>query len=121
MSQQGRAMLVQARTWRVPVLLWVAWSSGAQAVQGGLPAPGPAALTASVDVHIARSRPDDLPLARAMAERCVTLNPASSLCAEALGNVLMAQRSAARAAWSKPSVMRAPFARLTSAPSGSTR
>jgi tetratricopeptide (TPR) repeat protein len=110
-------MLAQTKAWGVPMLLWFAWSGDAHAVQNDLLAQlvqqkryaevsrvidarlardgaDPAALAASVDIYIARNRPDDLPLARAMGERCATANPASSLCAEALGNALTAQKLA---------------------------
>lgn len=105
----------------VPVLLTLltlcVWSSGAQAVQSDLlaqlvqqkrymevsriidtrlarDAADPAALAASVDIHLVRDRPGDLALAHALAERCVVANPVSSLCAEALGHVLTAQKRA---------------------------
>lgn len=110
-------MLAQTKAWGVPMLLWFAWSGDAHAVQSDLlaqlvqqkryaevsrvidarlarDAADPAALAASVDIYIARNRHDDLPLARAMGERCVKANPASSLCAEALGNALTAQKRA---------------------------
>lgn len=109
-------MLTQTKAWGVPVLLWLAWSSSAQAVRSDLLAhlvqqkrhieasqvidarlarnpTDPPALAASVDIHLARSRPD-LPLARTVAERCVTAHPANSLCAEALGHALTAQTRA---------------------------
>jgi len=54
----------------------------------------PAALAALVDLHIARGGPDDLPQARAAAERCALANPDNSRCAEALGNALTAQSNA---------------------------
>ena len=108
-------MLAQTKAWGLPILLWLASSGDAHAVQSDLlaqlvqqkryaevsrvidarlarDAADPAALAASVDIYIARNRPDDLPLARAMGERCVKANPASSLCAEALGNALTAQK-----------------------------
>jgi len=54
----------------------------------------PTALAAWVDLRIARGEQDDLPQARAAAERCVEANPDSSVCAEALGNVMLAQSRA---------------------------
>ena len=109
-------MLAQTKAWGMLLLLWLAWSSSAQAVQGDLlahlvqqkrymevsrmidarlarNATDPVALAASVDIYLTRSRPD-VPLARAVAERCVNANPGSSLCAEALGHALTAQKRA---------------------------
>jgi len=110
-------MLAKSLAWWVPVLLLGGWNGAAHAVQTdpiaqlvhqarygeassaiaarlARNATDPTALAASVDVRIAQGEPDDLPPARAMAERCVQANPDSSACAEALGNVLLAQSRA---------------------------
>lgn len=110
-------MLAKSWAWWVPVLLLGAWNGAAHATQTdpiarlvhqeryqeansaiqarlARDATDPTALAASVDVRIARGEPDDLPQARAAAERCVGANPDSSLCAEALGNVMLAQSRA---------------------------
>lgn len=110
-------MLAKSLAWWVPVLLLGVWNGAAHAVQTdpiarlvhqkrygeassaiearlARNATDPTALAASVEVGIARGEPDDLPQARATAERCVQANPDSSACAEALGNVMLAQSRA---------------------------
>jgi len=54
----------------------------------------PDALAARVDLILAQNQAARLGEARAAADRCVGANPASSICAEALGNVLGGQASA---------------------------
>jgi tetratricopeptide (TPR) repeat protein len=110
-------MLAKSLAWWVPVLLLGVWSGAAQAVQTdpiarlvhqkrygeassaiearlARDAADATALAASVDLRIARGERDDLPEARLDAERCVEANPDSSVCAEALGNVMLAQSRA---------------------------
>jgi len=110
-------MLAKGLAWRMPVLLLGAWCGGVDAVPTepiarlvhekrhgeasraiearlARSATDPAALAALVDLRIAQGGPDDLPLARAAAGRCVAAHPDSSQCAEALGNALMAQSNA---------------------------
>lgn len=110
-------MLAKSLAWWVPVLLLGVWNGAVHAAQAdpiarlvhqaryaeassaiearlARNATDPAALAASVDVRIVRDEPDDLPQARAAAERCVQANPDSSVCAEALGNVMLAQSRA---------------------------
>lgn len=110
-------MLAKGLAWWVPVLLLGAWcdiaravptepiarlvlekrhGEASRAIEARLArnAADPAALAALVDLRIAHGGPDDLPQARAAAERCVLANPDSSRCAEALGNALTAQSNA---------------------------
>ncbi len=110
-------MLAKSLAWWVPVLLLGAWCGVAHAVPTepmahlvyekrhgeanraiearlARNATDPAALAALVDLRIAQGGLDDLPLARAAAERCVAAHPDSSPCAEALGNALTAQSNA---------------------------
>jgi len=110
-------MLAKDWAWWTPVLLLAAWCDGARAVPTdpiallvhekrhgeanraiearlARNATDPTALAALVDLRIAQGGPDDLPPARAAAERCVEANPDSSRCAEALGNALGAQSNA---------------------------
>lgn len=110
-------MLAKKLAWWLPVLLVGVWCDGVHAVQAETAArlvhekrfeqarrmiearlarnaTDPTALAASVDLRIARGGPDDLPQARAEAERCVRAHADSSQCAEALGNALGAQSQA---------------------------
>ncbi len=110
-------MLAKSLAWWVLVLLLGVWNGAAHAVQTDpiaqllhqkryaeassaiearlvRHATDPTALAALVDLRIAQGEPNDLPQARAEAERCVEANPDSSVCAEALGNVMLAQSRA---------------------------
>lgn len=107
-------MLAKGLAWGMLALLLGVWSDAACAVQAesiarlvhekrhaeaqraiqarlARDAADPVALAAMVDLRIAQGSPDDLPQARAVAERCVAVHPDSSVCAEALANVLAAQ------------------------------
>ncbi|MGF6274408.1 tetratricopeptide (TPR) repeat protein [Massilia sp. UYP11] len=110
-------MLARSLAWWVLVLLLGVWNGAADAAQTdpiarlmhqkrygeansaiearlARNATDATALAASVDLRIARGEPDDLPQARTEADRCVRANPDSSVCAEALGNVMLAQSRA---------------------------